>query len=117
MNCEVLQCVLCKGMLPAVRDDDDVFLSHMRDQHRVYVNQSFLFSASFLDQEGIKKATNFINLTSGNDVTRVENEDGSKGILETMEELPASKVIKQKKCNKISAIHLTFKTYISYNAL
>ena len=56
---EVVHCVLCRGILPA--EKDGVFLSHMRDQHRVYVNQNLLYSASFLDDQGIQKTTEFIN--------------------------------------------------------
>ena len=63
-----VQCVLCKGMLPA-EDGDDVFMSHLRHQHRVFANQLLLLSASYLDEEAIKKTTDYItSLISGKTV-------------------------------------------------
>ena len=86
MESEVVQCVLCRGMLPA--DTEDVFLSHMRDQHRAYVNLSFIFKICFLDEKGMKKTTEFITaLTSSAGAAGKGDEDDIEDFNNTNENI------------------------------
>ena len=55
----LVQCILCRGSLPGVQDE--VFLAHMRDQHRAYFNLDFMFAAFFLTEEKIGDTLDFMN--------------------------------------------------------
>ena len=52
-----LSCLLCGGVLPS---NDEVFVSHIRDHHRAYININLLYEAAGLDHEGIPKVLQFI---------------------------------------------------------
>jgi len=64
---QLVQCLLCHGSLPAVKDD--IFYGHMQEQHRAYFNLDFMFSAFFLNEEGIDKTLNFIENVDSAKVT------------------------------------------------
>ena len=46
---DLIQCSLCQGALPA--SQDEVFLGHMRDQHRAYFDLDFMFAVFCLSKE------------------------------------------------------------------
>jgi len=54
----LFSCLLCGGILPSTLDD--VFLAHMNDQHRAYLNTQFFYSACFLDGESLAKTIQFM---------------------------------------------------------
>ena len=72
-----IPCLLCGGVLPSV--PEDVYLCHLRDHHRTYFNCQLLFSAAFLDPEGMEKTQKYvISLTRGEDVEEIlENVDNT----------------------------------------
>ena len=85
---DTLSCLLCGGVLPSV--PEDVYLCHLRDHHRTYFNCQWLYSAAFLDAEGMEKTQKYIiSLTGGEQVEEiVENvnntpcNDGEQQIFE-----------------------------------
>ena len=60
----VFSCLLCGGVLPSALDD--LFVSHVREQHRAYFNMEFLHAAFFLDGEELKKTKEFIESLTNN---------------------------------------------------
>jgi len=62
----LVQCLLCRGSLPAVKDD--IFMGHMQEQHRAYFNLDFLFTSFFLTDESINQTLEFmVNIDSVKD--------------------------------------------------
>ena len=55
---DLFSCLLCGGILPSLMDN--VFLGHMKEQHRAFINMEFFFAAFFLDQEGMEKTKGFM---------------------------------------------------------
>ena len=60
MMLESVQCILCRAILPT--SEEDILQSHMKDHHRVFANLPFILSACFLNEEGIRQTTAFINI-------------------------------------------------------
>ena len=56
---DLMQCSLCQGILPA--NKDEVFLGHMRDQHRAYCDLDFMFAVFCLSKEDKAITLEFIN--------------------------------------------------------
>ena len=60
MMLESVQCILCRAILPT--SEEDILQSHMKDHHRVFANLPFIISTCFLNEEGIRQTTAFINI-------------------------------------------------------
>merc|ERR1712129_78584 len=53
-----ISCFLCQGLLPP--DDEEVFINHIKQQHRVFSRVEFVMAASILQGDEIEIAMEFI---------------------------------------------------------